>query len=479
MAAVLGLVVALAALFDVGDAVASRLDDPDLSGVTASVAIMDVGTGRWLHRERADAPMIPASNMKLLTTATALGILGPDHVFTTRFLATSELDASGRLAGDLIVEGGADPCLRADLLEGDGITDPAAALADLLVAAGLTAVDGALVLDASILDGQGVHPCWDVDDLEKSYAPPVAGLSVHGNRATIRVSGRDARPDARLGTITRGYSVGNKLKRAAKASEFKVSLNRPSDDGRIAVGGRIGTGVGPVPLEVPVRDPVAWFGACLTEQLARRGVDIEGGVVLRSGAAREVSGARELARFETPLSLALLLTNKESDNSLAEHLYKLVGAVGGAGGSFEGGGRVMERFLRQDLGVDTAGLVLEDGSGLCDENRVSAAALAETLREMAVAEGPARDLFLRSLPISGRDGSLHSRLGEEPYRGAIRAKTGYIGGAYALSGFAVARSGRIVAFSLLLNHTGRKSAPRNATVKPALDDVCRILVDQL
>ncbi len=479
MAAVLGLVLALASLLDVGDAVASRLADPELTGVTASVAIMDVASGQWLHRSRADEPMIPASNMKLLTTATALGVLGPEHLFVTRFLAAAVPGEGGALAGDLIVQGGGDPCLRADLLEAEGITDPAATLADLLLGTGLTSVEGALVLDASILDEQWVHPGWDIDDLEKSYAPPIAGLSLHGNRATVQVTGRGDRPNARLGTVSRGYSVENKVKRAAKSAEFKVALNRPDDDGRISVGGRVGTGVGPVGLDVPVRDPVSWFGACLIEQLARRGVEVRGGVVVRPGATADLGDGYELARFETPLSLALLLTNKESDNSLAEHLHKLNGAVGGAGGSFEGGSLVMERFLREALGVDTAGLVLSDGSGLCEDNRVTAEALARTLREMAVAEGPARNLFLRSLPISGRDGSLHARLGEEPYRGAVRAKTGYIGGAYALSGYAVARSGRVVAFSMLLNHTGRKSPPRNATVKPALDDVCRILVDQL
>ena len=185
-----------------------------------------------------------------------------------------------------------------------------------------------------------------------------------------------------------------------------------------------------------------------------------------------------VARFESPMSLAVVRTNKESDNSVADHLFKAAGASATGTGSFAGGQAAMTRFLGQRLGLSTEGLVARDGSGLARGNRTTARMLAGCLREMAVAEGPARSIFLRSFPISGADGSLRERLSEDPYDGAIRAKTGYIRGVFALSGYAQTSSGRWVAFATLFNWKGPGAMPSNASMKRHLDDVCRILVDE-
>lgn len=461
------------------EAVERRLTDPELRDVRAALAVVDVATGEWLVLEHADAPVIPASNMKVLTTATALGVLGPDHLFTTRFLAAARPDRNGVVRGDLVVLGSGDPTLRGDLLDHAGIDDPTNALAELLIDAGVVRVEGRLLVDPGPFDDEFVHPEWERDDLHRTYAAPVGGLSVHGNCLSAELDGTTDPPSAAWDVVTRGYTLRNELERGDRAATYEVGMTRPDDDGRVRLYGRIGRAITPRSLRVPVVDPHEYFGRCLARRLERRGVGVEGAVVVQRGAAEALGDdAVELARLESPISLAIVRTNKESDNSVADHLFKAAGAAVDGTGSFASGAAAMRSFLGDTLGLDVSSLDARDGSGLARGNRASARLLAGCLRAMATAEGPARAIFLRSFPISGLDGSLRERLGEPAYEGAVRAKTGYISGVYALSGYARTTAGRWLAFATVLNWQGTGVVPSNATMKRHLDDVCRILVDE-
>ena len=457
-------------------ALAELLARPTLKGIEVSVAVVDVADGRMLLARSIDAPRVPASNMKLVTTAAAVGLLGADYRFTTRFVAEGAPDADGLLAGDLVVVGGGDPCLRGDILGALGIAEPAAFLADMLLEAGVRRITGALALDDGLFDDQRQHPEWPADDLDKAYAPPVDALSMHGNCLTLEVSGRGGSPQARLVTATGGYRVENELRRAATSTEFLIWPRRPDESGMVRLTGTVGAAVDQRPVQVPVLDGSRLFGLSLLAELQRRGVTVDGGLALRPGAAAALGSPVELATYSSPLSTAVLLANKESDNSIAEHLFKLVGAEVVGEGSFAGGARAVERFLGQQVGTATVALAVRDGSGLAPTNRVTARCLVDVLTAMARGPADQRDVYLRTLPVSGLDGSLAERLAEAPYAGRVRAKTGWIGGASSLSGYAYTRSGRLVAFSLLFNGVPRG---RNRYMKAAQDDICRLLVDAL
>jgi D-alanyl-D-alanine carboxypeptidase/D-alanyl-D-alanine-endopeptidase (penicillin-binding protein 4) len=181
-------------------------------------------------------------------------------------------------------------------------------------------------------------------------------------------------------------------------------------------------------------------------------------------------------RFESPLALAVVLANKESDNSISDHIFKVLGAEVLQDGSFAGGALAVEQFLREVVQTRTDGLALFDGSGLARLNTITARQMVDTLVAMNSAAPPVRDLFLRTLPVSGLDGSLKDRLVQPPYLGAVRAKTGYIHGVSSLSGYARAESGRILAFSILINDVPAESS--NRAMKDIQDDICRDLVER-
>lgn len=458
-----------------GQGLLNVLARPALSGAKVAVVVIDAETGRSLHEQRADEPLMPASNMKVLTTAAAVSLLGADHVFATRLLADGWPDDDGQLMGDLVVVGEGDPCLRTDLLAATPLGDPADGLAELLVQVGVRRIEGRLELDDRAFDREWVHPSWERDDLQRYYAAPIGALSLERNCLSISVDGRKSGrlPQATLQTPAVGYTLENDVDWSSSSGRYVVGAWRPDDQGVVKVDGHVSRGVFGAPLEVPARNASLYFGRSFQAALAARGVIITGGLDdAYAGPLPDV----ELARVETTLDRALFLANKESDNSVAEHLFKALGLKTEGQGSFASGGRAMESFLRDTVGLHTSGMQLADGSGLSRENRVTARALASTLATMYATPGDERDLFLRSLPVAGLDGTLDERMREAPYRGAVRAKTGYIRGVSSLSGLAWTRSGRVLAFSILIN--GYSEKYRNRDMKSVQDDLCRELVSR-
>lgn len=461
-------------LFVQVDAIDSILRRPELADATVAVAVVDVESGRRVYTRNVDLPLAPASNMKLLTTAAALAMLGPEHMLTTNLLSDAPPDANGVLHGDLIVQGGADPCLRTDLLEQELIQDPAGMLADIVLSAGVTSVLGGLLLDDGLLDRQWLHPDWPAGDVEQAWAAPIGALSMHSNCLSIAVGGA-GHLSAQLLTPVGDYRLRNELRLADEPATCLVGALRPDAHGLVRVRGSIGRGVKRRLLKVPVHDPAKLFGSCLREALRGRGIELAGSSEVRAGAAAELTEPYVLGSLQTPLGNALLLANKESDNSIADHLFKLLGAQSEGDGSFVGGGRAVERFLREMVGTDTDGLTLRDGSGLSPHNRITARAMVDMLVAMARAEASVRDPFLQTLPVSGLDGSLVARLTAAPYRGAVRAKTGYISRVSCLSGYVRSRTGRTYAFSILVN--GYRPKQTNKQMKAIQDSICRALVD--
>lgn len=453
------------------DGVQQQFQRSELAGARLAVCVVDVETGERLYAQRLDEPMAPASNMKLLTTAAALSLLGVEHAFTTRLLAPAAPDEHGVVAGDVVLQGGADPCLRADLLAHEGVTDPAGLLADLLEAAGVRRIDGRLVVDDGLLDRQWLHPDWKAGDIGNDYAAPVGAASLHGGCLTLEVEGRG--PRAQLALVVEGFRVRNELQAAPSARAWEVGALRPDAEGLVRVQGRIGRALEPQALRVPVVDPAAFAGQCLLAHLRQRAIVVRDGLAVEAGAAARAPHV--LGAVRTPLVNAVLLANKESDNGLADHLFKYLGAVRGGAGSFAGGEQALLGFLR-GLGAPTGGVALHDGSGLSARDRVTARSLTDVLAAMARRGDAAGAAFLRSLPVAGLDGSLRDRMQAEPLRGAVRAKTGYISGVSCLSGLARTEAGRTLAFSILINDFDPRFS--NKQMKAIQDDICRALVSQ-
>lgn len=418
---------------------AARLDVRALQGASVAAAVVRLDDGAVLFARHADRALVPASNQKLLTALAALDTFGPAHRFTTEVRADRTPDGDGAV-GTLYVRGGGDPTLT---------SEECWRLAADLRREGLRAVEGDLVLDAGVFDGEYWNPAW-APVSARAYHAPVAGLSAnYGAFALV------ARPVGGPGTVLHAaidppvpyLQLVNRARAGPRRRGPALVFERARHAGgeRVLLGGTLPAGGEPDVLHRSVADPVGYFGAVLRMQLEAVGIRVKGGT--REGGVPD--GTVALKAYEgRPLAEVVRLLMKYSNNAIAESLVKAMGhAVSGAPGSWGNGiPALRERLVK--LGVDLEGAVLADGSGLAITNRLSPRTLVSVLR---AGDGAFRltPEYVGALPIGGTDGTLERRVATAGAR--VRAKTGFLTGAVGLSGYARLADGDQAAFSILVN----------------------------
>ncbi|HSJ13055.1 MAG TPA: D-alanyl-D-alanine carboxypeptidase/D-alanyl-D-alanine-endopeptidase, partial [Longimicrobiales bacterium] len=173
-----------------------------------------------------------------------------------------------------------------------------------------------------------------------------------------------------------------------------------------------------------------------------------------------------------PLAEIVPAILQPSQNWIAEHVLKTLGAERGTEGSWSGGLAVERRYLSDVVGIDSLAFNLRDGSGLAAQNLLTPAATVTLLDHVRAA--PWRTQFAAALAAPGMTGStLENRLA--PLAGRLVAKTGTIANVNALSGYLTTDSGRELTFSILSNGSGLPSA----TVRAAMDSVVRLVAREV
>ncbi len=448
--------------------VATIVARKELDGATLGIEARSITRGTVLLRRDSARALIPASNLKLLTLALSLELLGEDFCFKTPMLISGPIDEHGTVCGDLWVIGGGDPTLQPMFFESEDEESALNPFVRALEDRNIRRVEGDLVVDDRRFDSQWVHPTWPADQLGLDYCAPVSALSLNANCLSVWVSGERS---ARLAPEVDGFRALVQLKPGATPQECVVSVLQPDPAGEVVVRGTIGTDVGATRLRVPVIDATLFFGRALRSKLARAGVTLAGGVRRPLDGEAPSKHAREVFCRRSPVRPALYLCGKESDNLIAEHLFKTCAVESGLPGSFEAAGSAALEFIAE-CGGDPADNCIADGSGLSRENRISAANLVSVLEHMY--QGPARDPYMRSLSICGVDGTLEKRMGDDFMRSRVRAKSGYLRAVSGLSGYVMGGSRQepeVIAFSILINDF--KGA--NSGMKDVQNEICRVL----
>jgi len=433
------------------------------------IEIRSLDRSETLVQRRSDRLFAAASNTKLLVTATALAMLGRDAAFETRFLAAGPVE-SGTLRGPLLVRGGGDPCLSSRFHPPD-----AAAAFEPVVAAlereGIRRIEQGLLLDARAFDAQTVAPGWPRDQLAKDYCAPVAALNLNEGCVEISVSAGAAGAPARVRVLPGGSPFRLVPSVTTVPGRPKTIVDASFADGTtLRVRGTIGAQAPPYAFRLSVPDPVSFFGNVLAGALRARGIEVLGEIRALAPGEDPPAGGREVASLRSPLYPALVAINKASVNVCAEHVLKSLGASFENDGSWEGGIRAVRKFLERE-GIGTDGFAMADGSGLSRDNRFSPALLVSLLERMW--KSPEREDFFLTLPKPGEPGTtLGSRGRTAAVRDAVRAKTGWIAGASALSGYVRTVDDEALAFSILVNDAARTP---NHVFKTMQDEIVRLL----
>ena len=408
---------------------------------------------RLAHRE--NEAMNPASVMKLFTTYAGLQLLGPDHVWRTRILATGPVQ-NGVLEGHLVIQGSGDPKL---------VVERAQAMVADIQARGVRQVRGDIVLDRSVFDVAPRSEPFDDEPLRPYNVSP-DGLLLNFKSVIYRFA-----PDASTGRAT----VLSEPPLAGLEVPAEVPLkNGPCNDWRSGLRADFGQPLrtafgGSYPLSCGERYwPVAFsapeeFAPRMVQALwTQAGGQLGGQVRLGTTPAQ----ARPLLEHTSlPLREIIADINKMSNNVMAQQLFLTLSAEMGAPGRFEASRLRLTRWWRERFpGQFTP--VLENGSGLSRNERSTAAALGQLLRQAA--QGPDAEVFAQSLAIAGVDGTvqrLKERMPQSPVIGRARLKTGSLRDVASVAGYVQGESGRHYSVVAIINHANASQA------RPALDQL--------
>ena len=433
----------------IGTAVERLVAGSKLVGkVGLSVFVLDADTGEALATHEPDRSMIPASNMKLLTSGAALDVLGPGFAFETALLVTDDEPPV------VVVLGSGDPAFAdPDLLRdmGAGVESFVDIWVEALADELGDRAPAEVVVDDRVFDRELVHPTWPEAQLNRRYCAEVAGLNFHRN--VVKIFARPTEPGRppvlSLEPAAPWLEVSNRARTVGQDRRHTAWASRAFRTNDISLRGDVRFATSPV--EVTVHDPPDFFGACSPTASptgsARRWR--RAACARRRASRARAACTRSSRRCRRRWSAA----NEDSQNLYAESLLKRMGhEVSGEPGSWNTGAAVVRMRLVERLGSGaSAGVVVADGSGMSRENRVTTRTLANWVRSL-VTDPDAGAAFVESLPLAGDEGTLAKRFKRGRPDLEVRAKSGYLSGVSALTGLVTDPvSGRRVVFSIVSN----------------------------
>ena len=435
------------------DAIANR---PEFSRSRWGILIQPLSSTATLYSRDAQKYFIPASNVKLLTTAAALQKLGADFRIKTSVYSGEN--------GSLYVAGRGDPSITEAQLK---------SLAQQLKRRGVDRVNE-LIGDDSYFQGSAVNPNWEWEDAQAGYGAPINSLIFNQNAIELLLSPQELGQPLKVTfaepKLANQWQIqNNSVTVAQNESEF-IEVGREFDRPAIRVSGQLKVGAESESAYVAVVNPANNFLQHFQQALAAEGIPVKQALV--ASVSRNFN--QELATIESPpLAELVRETNRESNNLYAEVLLRLLGKVTDKmpqqqEDTDEIGLKELKTALTQ-LGVNPNSYILADGSGLSRHNLISPEALVQTLRFMA--NSPAASIYRQSLPIAGESGTLKNRLNSIPNRVILQAKTGTLSGVSALSGYIEVPDYEPLVFSIIVNQSDLSAA----SMRSATDEIVLLL----
>jgi D-alanyl-D-alanine carboxypeptidase/D-alanyl-D-alanine-endopeptidase (penicillin-binding protein 4) len=437
-------------------AVRALTHDHTLKDASIGVVIMDAETGEVLSQSGEHTVLNPASNAKCYTAAAALSILHGSH----RFHTTLGGVVNGNTVSHLVLRGQGDPSLKTEDLYG---------MVMEMRAHGVRRVDGDILVDQRYFDDQTTPPAFEQQPNEwAAFRAPVSAVALNGNTVTLLIRPTTAGNPATAWFDPPGFVESDGTVKTGDDGADTVGLAlEPLAGKRLTahLSGTIGGDAKLVRYTRRVDDPRLLAGYAMKAILEDLGMKITGDV--KQGYADKGEKPLTLSRHESePLSTILYALGKNSDNFYAEMVFKTIAAEAKQRPAKSSDSAETVTSWIDKNGLGDTGVVIKNGSGLFDSNRITAWSMAKLLR-FAWQDPGIKNEYVSQLAIGGVDGTLHKRFHELRGHRAIRAKTGTLDDAIALSGYVLGPPGKnTVVFSILFNKvTGHAAAARSAADK--------------
>jgi serine-type D-Ala-D-Ala carboxypeptidase/endopeptidase (penicillin-binding protein 4) len=433
------------------DAIASRRE---FTRSRWGILIETRDRGNKLYQKDADKYFIPASNVKLMTTAAALQTLGIQERIRTPIYNDNQ--------GNVIIVGKGDPTITETQLQD---------FAKQLKNKGITQINQ-LIADDSYFQGDTINPHWEWEDVQSGDGAPINSLIFHQNSLELILSPQrlgqplqvkfaDQNNASQWQIENQSVTVG---KNEAEFVEVGKDLTKPV----IKIRGKLQVGSDDESVYVSISNPAHYFLQQFQQVLMNAGIRVK----QLSVTAKPQTLTQELGIIASPnIGELVKETNHVSNNLYAGVLLRLLGKKGSVNPNLnsEEKGLEMLKVTLSQLGVNGDSYYLKDGSGLSRQNLVTPQALVQTLRGMSKSGNAS--IYKNSLPIAGVSGTLKNRLKNTSAEGIVYAKTGTLTGVGALSGYIDSPNYEPLIFSIIVN----QSELSTAKLRNAIDDIVLIL----
>lgn len=442
------------------------LNHPITQYANIGVYVKNLTTGEEIDSYRRYNMIPPASTMKLLTTATALEVLGSDFQFTTTLEYSGNIQ-NGVLHGNLYIRGGGDPMLG-NLEDGQTFLKT---WVKAVSAAGIRQIDGHVIADLSLFDGDALNPAWLWEDAGNYYAPGIYSLAYMDNTMNVQLR------SGAIGTVATVIKTipdipGIEFENHVRCTEIDYDgayVHGVPYSNRRYLTGSVPSNRGVFGVQGDIPNPGLLLAQHLTGSLKA------GGIVVGEDASyiTEKDMVRRTVLYEhksKPLKDIVVPTNQHSVNLYAEMLFRYLAIRISVPCTIHNSEQLMRNYWANH-GVNIRATCIKDGCGLAPQDAVSPDAFVQLLAYMNGSSE--RDAFYASLPVSGESGTLKMMLKGTELEGRVHAKSGTIFGTRNYAGYIETPKGETWAFAVMVNSANAKARQIQRVIEQYLLDVYR------
>jgi len=436
-------------------------NDSVFFNASISLYIYDDSAKEIIAQLNPDLALVPASTMKVLTTAAALECLGGGKTFSTKVQYDGTIE--GRvLKGNIYITGGGDPTLGSKYFN-DTYGSFFTTWAENIAALGIDSIDGYIIGDATYFDEEYVPTTWSWGEIGEYYCTAACGLTVFDNQYDLKFySGRKTRTQATKAIIDPFIPDFYFENKTVTLSSEKIStyiLCSPYSN-EIVLKGSTPSSNSTYSITGSIPDPPYLAAYNLHEKLVAKGIKISNGFTTIRTLKSEndtvynsiISKSRitVATKYSPSVSSIVSITNLRSCNLFAETLLNHIGLQFYSNGSAEAGAKAVVNFWK-NKGLDIRGLNMFDGSGISRYNSVTARQLVDVIKYMKDSSN-FKDVFYKSLPVSGESGTLTGLCDSTVAHGKIHAKSGTMSRVKSYAGYVETNSGKNLIFALIINN---------------------------
>ncbi len=459
---------------NVNIAISSLKNDKNFKNASIGFYVEDINSGEVISSLNSDLSLAPASTQKLITTATALEILGSNYKFKTRLEYTGEIDTqTGILEGNLIIKGGGDPTLGSKYFTKTEINTLFGKWVKAVSDAGIKYINGNIIADASLYGYQTVPPKWTWEDMGNYFGAGPNGLTIRDNSYSLffnTSSVKGAKTEiVKIKPEIPELEIQNNVISDAIHSDLSYIFGAPYTYERITEG-RLPLNRTEYEVKGSLPDPALFASRLLKHKLKIYGIASGQATTFRINSELKNADTLKhnliLTTYSPQLKEIIRLTNFKSINLFAEHLYKQTQLYIASFNLT----KVSKKFIKyfwQSKGINTEGMFIFDGSGLSRYNGITAKQLVSVLRYMKTKSKNA-EVYYNSIPVAGKDGTVKSMCKNTNAANNMHIKSGSLKNVRAYAGYVKTKSGRELAFSIITNNFNCSSSVARKKIEKVL-----------